>query len=261
MNSCTSLSVNRVALRVGVATVAAAAALVAPPALASAHVSVQPGEVEGGGFSVVSFRVPNEQDDANTIQLRVLLPPDQPVGSVQTTPMTGWKITTKDRTLAKPIDMFGSKISSVVSEVTWTATGPGVPPGQFQDFDLNLGPLPESGQMVFKAVQTYSGGEQVHWIDVAEDGSLEPEHPAPVLTLAPAAAADDVSASSTSGQTSQPSSPSNNAQVPEGTAMDGGSNDALPISLSVVALLVSLAALALAWRRTTGTTIPRSDAR
>ena len=136
----------RILARVGVGIGATVAAILALPGLAQAHVTVQPGTAEGGGFSVVAFRVPNERDDASTTQLRVTLPKDQPIGSVQTTPVPGWKITTATRQLDKPIEMFGEQLDTVVSEVTWTATGGGIRPGQFQDFDLSLGQLPESGE-------------------------------------------------------------------------------------------------------------------
>jgi hypothetical protein len=36
---------------------------------------------------------------------------------------------------------------------------------------------------VFKALQTYSNGEVVSWIQEATEGAEEPEHPAPVLKL------------------------------------------------------------------------------
>jgi methionine-rich copper-binding protein CopC/uncharacterized protein YcnI len=149
---------------------------------------VQPGSAEGGGFSVVAFRVPNERDDASTTQLRVTLPKDQPLGSVQTTPMPGWKITTGTRHLDKPIEMFGERLDTVVSEVTWTATDGGIRPGQFQDFNLSLGQLPKSGELVFNVLQSYSGGEKVNWNEISADPSVEPEHPAPILSITPAAA-------------------------------------------------------------------------
>ena len=60
--------------RVGIGIGATVAAILALPAVAQAHVTVQPGTAEGGGFSVVAFRVPNERDDASTTQLRVTLP-------------------------------------------------------------------------------------------------------------------------------------------------------------------------------------------
>jgi hypothetical protein len=44
--------------------------------------------------------------------------------------------------------------------------------------------------MTFKALQTYSNGERVSWIDLPAAGSSdEPEHPAPTLKLAPAGGA------------------------------------------------------------------------
>src|SRR4051795_12050672 len=123
---------------------AAIVATIAFPGIAQAHVTVQPGTAEGGSFSAVAFRVPNERDDASTTRIQVLLPTDQPIGSVQTRPMQGWKITTQKRHLAQPIDFFGTKLGSVVSKITWTATDGGLRPGQYNDFNVSLGPLPKS---------------------------------------------------------------------------------------------------------------------
>src|SRR5687768_3630695 len=97
--------------------VAATVGVVALPGIAQAHVSVQPGEVEGGGFSVVSFRVPNERDDASTTKVQVVLPEDQPLGSVRTTPIPGWTIKTTTRQLEKPIEMFGERSEEHTSEL------------------------------------------------------------------------------------------------------------------------------------------------
>ena len=55
--------------RVGVGIGGAVAAILTLPGIAQAHVTVQPSSAEGGGFSVVAFRVPNERDDASTTQL------------------------------------------------------------------------------------------------------------------------------------------------------------------------------------------------
>jgi hypothetical protein len=72
--------------------------------------------------------------------------------------------------------------------VTWTATGPasGIPPEQYQDFDLTVGPFPAKGTMTFTVDQYYSDGSVVHWDQPTPAGGVEPEHPAPVLTLAAA---------------------------------------------------------------------------
>ena len=229
--------------RAGVLLTAVGAALLASTVPASAHVSVQPGTVEGGGFSVVSFRVPNERDDAETTRVRVVLPVDQPLGSVQTTPVPGWRVSTQQRQLDEPLEMFGSEITTVVSEVTWTATAGGLRPGEFEDFPLSLGQLPESGEMVFKAVQGYSSGERVAWNEVAVDASAEPEHPAPVLTLTPPEEAPEaVGASDTAGDAGE-AAPATSADADPGTAW--------PIGLSVLALVTALVALGVGLKRRT----------
>jgi periplasmic copper chaperone A len=228
--------------RVGIGIGAAVAALLALPAVATAHVTVQPGAVEGGGFSVVSFRVPNERDDASTTQLRVTLPEDQPIGSVQTTPVPGWKITATTRQLDKPIEMFGERLDTVVSEVTWTATDGGIRPGQFQDFNLSLGQLPESGELVFNALQTYSNGEKVDWNQVSTDPAVEPERPAPILTITPAAADG-------SGATDDGSQAGQDEQIGTAAESDNGSLVTLALMFSGAALALSLVAALFAWRR------------
>jgi periplasmic copper chaperone A len=226
--------------------------VVAQPVVAAAHVTVQPGEVEGGGFSVVSSGIPNEGADANATRLQVLLPADQPLGSARPTPILGWTVATKNRTLAKPSTMFGSRISIVVSEVTWNATGRGLPTGQFQDFDLSLGGLPEAGKLVFKAVQIYSSGEKVLWNQVPTAASAEPEHPAPILTLM--APVDDAGSKVPSETATGNSSPKGSAEsdtlIPVSSRVESNSYPVLPLVLSGAPLVVSVAGVTLAWRRT-----------
>ena len=228
--------------RVGVGIGATVAAILVLPGIAQAHVTVQPGTVEGGGFSVVAFRVPNERDNASTTQLRVTLPQDQPIGSVQTTPVPGWKTTTSSRHLDKPIEMFGEHLDSVVSEVTWTATGGGIRPGQFQDFELSLGQLPKSGDLVFNTLQTYSDGEKVNWNQVSADPSVEPEHPAPILTITPAAGKEPAA-------TDQGSQAGQDDQTASGGQSGNAPNPTLSLVVSGAALALSLVAIGLAWRR------------
>jgi uncharacterized protein YcnI len=232
---------HRIFARIGIAIGATAAAILAIPAIAQAHVTVQPGTAEGGGFSVVALRVPNERDDASTTQLRVTLPEDQPIGSVQTTPVAGWKITTATRHLDKPIEMFGEQLDTVVSEVTWTATDGGIRPGQFQDFNLSLGQLPQSGELVFNTLQTYSSGEKVNWNEVSADPSVEPDHPAPILTITPA--------ENGGAATDKGSQASQDEQVTSEAQSDNASNSTLALILSGAALALSVVAAVLAWRR------------
>ena len=98
---------------------------------------------------------------------------------------------------------------SASSWTRWSQRSPGPPltaasvRGQFQDFDLSLGQLPESGKLVFNALQTYSSGEKVNWNEVSADPSVEPEHPAPILTITPAAADEAAAPTDTGSQDEQ----------------------------------------------------------
>ncbi|MEU1396142.1 YcnI family protein [Micromonospora zamorensis] len=168
---------------------AAATAVLGFAGPASAHVTVNPKEATQGGYARVAFRVPNESDTASTTKLEVVLPENAPVGSVSTMPVPGWTVATEKRKVDPPIEVHGSPITEAVSKITWTATGDaGVKPGQFQEFPVSMGPLPQVDSMVFKVLQTYSDGNISRWIDPPTPGAEEPESPAPVLTLTAAAA-------------------------------------------------------------------------
>ncbi|ROO90417.1 uncharacterized protein YcnI [Actinocorallia herbida] len=161
---------------------------VSAPALA--HVSVQPGTAEQGSWSKVTFRVPNERDDASTTKLVVELPAEYPIAFVSVKPVPGWTVEAPKSELAKPVDTGSGEITEAVSKITWS--GGKIDAGQFQEFDVTLGPLPTTtDELVFKADQTYSSGEVVKWTELTEEGAEEPEHPAPVLKLtAPAEGSD-----------------------------------------------------------------------
>ncbi|MFI5485512.1 YcnI family protein [Micromonospora echinaurantiaca] len=156
---------------------------------ASAHVTVNPKDATQGGYARIAFRVPNESDTASTTKVEVVLPENAPVGSVSTMPVPGWTVTVEKRKVDPPVEVHGSQLSEVVSKLTWTAAGnAGVKPGEFQEFPVSLGPLPQVDRMVFKTLQTYSDGNVQRWIEEPTPGAQEPESPAPVLTLTAAGA-------------------------------------------------------------------------
>jgi uncharacterized protein YcnI len=155
---------------------------------AAAHVTVNPNNATQGGYAKVAFRVPNEKATASTVKLEVALPADTPIRSVSLRPLAGWTGSTETTTLPTPITTENGEITEAVTKITWTAdAGVAIQPGQFQEFEVSLGPLPEVDQIVFKALQTYSDGDVVRWIDEPTNDGSEPEHPAPVLRLAPGA--------------------------------------------------------------------------
>src|SRR3954451_23129687 len=156
---------------------------------ASAHVTVNPNTAVQGGYTKVTFRVPNETDGADTVKVEVSLPIDTPFASVSLKPVAGWSMVAEKAKPATPIDAHGTRIDEAVAKITWTATGDAaIKPGQFQEFDVSLGPLPQVPQVVFKALQTYSDVTVVRWIDEPTTDGTEPEKPAPVLKLVAAAA-------------------------------------------------------------------------
>ena len=175
------------ARRVTAVSALAALALTTLMGTAWAHVTANPGTAQQGGYTKVSFRVPNERDTASTTQLEIDFPTDHPIASVETRPIPGWTATAQKTKLDKPIKTDDGEISEVVSKITWA--GGKIVPGSFEEFDVSMGPLPtDADELVFKALQTYDNGEVVRWIDTAPEGAPEPEHPAPVVKLTPAKA-------------------------------------------------------------------------
>lgn len=162
----------------------AAVAVFALAGPASAHVTVDPDTATKGDFTKVSFRVPTESDTASTTKIQVNLPKDTPIASVSLKPLPGWTAATVTSKLATPVKTDDGELTQAVSQITWTASkGSEIKPGQFQEFDVSLGPLPDTDQVVFKTLQTFSDGTIVRWIDEPDPSGAEPEHPAPVLKL------------------------------------------------------------------------------
>jgi uncharacterized protein YcnI len=152
-----------------------------------AHVTVHPSSLPAGSHDIeLTFRVPNERDNANTVTVQVFFPTSLPLLTVDVRPIPGWSAKVNTRNLATPVQTDDGPVSQIVSDVTWTASAAGIAPGQYQDFEVAAGSVPDrSGQLVFKALQTYSSGEIVRWIEVPTAGQPSPDLPAPVLTLRP----------------------------------------------------------------------------
>jgi uncharacterized protein YcnI len=178
--------------------VAGVAILVAAP-MASAHVEVSPEEATRGGFAELTFRVPNEMDNANTTQIQVAMPENNPIAGVSVKPVPGWTYKVDMKKLSTPIkNDDGDEVGEVVGSITWS--GGAIRPGEYQDFDVSVGPLPETDSVTFPAIQTYSNGQVVRWIDPSVEGQPEPEHPVPTLKLTKAGS--DSSSASGSGSES-----------------------------------------------------------
>lgn len=228
--------------------VLAGALWVAGAATAMAHVTVNPKEATKGGFAKFDVRVPTERPDAGTVKVELQFPEDQPIASVSVEPVPGWTYAVTKRHLDTPlVDDDGNKIEDVVSLITWTAApGNEIKPGEFMEFPISMGPLPDKADsLVFKANQTYSSGEVVRWIETEEQGKPEPEHPAPTVTLVDAKA---------SGAVSAPAAPA--APPASTTSSNGRATVALVVALIAAALAV---AAMTAGRKAASTPAPKQD--
>ena len=171
-------SIRRVAL--GAVLGLAVVVFVASPA--AAHVEVDPESVPKGSTTTFSFRVPNEEDNASTVGLEVAFPADHPIPSLSVLVKPGWTFTVEKTSLPKPVKTEFGDVTEAISKITWT--GGQIPPDGFDLFTVLGGPVPKNvNQLEFKALQTYSDGNVVQWIEPTVKGGAEPEHPAPVLEL------------------------------------------------------------------------------
>jgi uncharacterized protein YcnI len=194
--------------------------VVASPAWA--HITVHPSTLPAGSSDIeLTFRVPNERDNANTVKAQVFFPTNLPLLTVDVLPIPGWSSVVHTQSLATPVQTDDGPVSQIVTDVTWTATGPGIQPGQYEDFEVAAGSVPNKpGQLAFKALQTYSSGEIVRWIQLVTSQDPNPDTPAPILTLT-----SGTSLSSSGSAGPQPSS--------------GSSSTTTADALAIVALILS----------------------
>ena len=232
------MSTARTALRrVGTVTALTAGGLLAAAGMASAHVTVHPESyAKGATDGVLTFRVPNEEDTASTTKVQVYLPTDHPVlGVLVSPPQNGWTAKVTNTKLKTPVKTDDGTITDAVSEITWT--GGRIGAGQYQDFNVAFGQLPDdTGQLTFKTLQTYSDGKTVRWIDVAQSGADEPENPAPVLKLTAKGAEEG----------STPASSSAAPKSADSSASSASGSDSTARGLGVAGLVVGVLGLAAA---------------
>lgn len=215
---------------------------------AFAHITITPSSAQPGSTIVLTFHVPNEEAKAYTTKVDVQIPTDHPIAQLLVQPVPGWTSSVKTVTLAKPLVTDDGQFTQAVSEVIWS--GGKIAPGQFQDFSLSADPLPQGvSQLTFKAIQTYSNGDVVRWIDVSQPGQPEPDHPAPVLTLTAGAAG--TGSGGTAGTTAPPAS----------VAASGSDGTARAIAVGGAAIgLLGLVLAALSWRRAKRPAVTESPA-
>lgn len=228
-----------------VAILAASAGLMVLGAgAASAHVGVDPASTSEGGFSQLTFRVPNESETAKTSELTVTLPPETPFTSVSAKQMDGWKAEIKEAALPNPVTVNGATVTKAAASVTWTAdTAHQISQHEYQTFSISVGRLPKAGTTVMlPAAQAYTDGTVVNWNEPKVVGQPEPKHPAPsFVTTAPAGEhGHTVTAETAAISAASPASPASSGDTtPAAVAWAGLGAGLLGLATGATALMRS----------------------
>jgi uncharacterized protein YcnI len=217
--------------------------------VAAAHVTLNPNEWEAGGFARFALRVPNERDNADTIEVTVRFP--QSIISASFQPKPGWERSIKMEPLDEPVEEEGEQITEHIASVTWS--GGKIAPGEFEEFGLSFRVPETPGEdLVFPAIQTYSNGEVVRWI-----GPPDAESPAPIVTVVPAE--EPEGGGQTGATTTATTAEAEPIAASGATDEDDNGLAVVALIVGIAALLAGLGALALAWTRSgRGTPASRS---
>ncbi len=182
---------------------------------AFAHVTVKPGEVEAAARQVFSVGVPNESEAAEVVGVRLVIP--EGLESVRPNAKAGWTVEVKKT---------GEGEDAKVSELIWT--GGSVPVDQRDEF-LFQGKAPaKTGELKWKAYETYSDGTTVAWEE--EPSEKEGSKPYSVTKIV------------------EPAKPAANVSS-EAPAGDGASNGKVNLAIALGALGAILSGVALATKR------------
>ncbi|GAB3979792.1 DUF1775 domain-containing protein [Plantactinospora veratri] len=167
---------------------------------ATADVTVTPGQAVQGEAAKLTFRVTEDRAPAYTTKVELSMPESAPVA--ETYPMSDpqWapRMTMRkvDQTLG---GIHHGRVTEVVASIVWTRAGAPAAGGGPAELVVSLGPMPQTDQMTFAVTQTYSDGHVTNWNQPPSAEVPQPDFPAPVLTLAPPAAATGPTAGAASG--------------------------------------------------------------
>ena len=208
---------------------------------AGAHVTVSPASLpQGASDAILTFRVPNESTTASVVALSIQFPLAHPIVVVNPEAGSGWNVVVHSTVLPKPVTTDDGTFTSTVSEIDWS--GGSIPVGQFSEFNVLAQGLPTgTALLTFKAVQLYSDGTVVSWIQVPTKAAPNPAHPAPTLVLT---APGKGSSESTPGSGAAAATPSVSTGSTSGT-ISSSDNGLAVASLVLAAFALAVAGLAI----------------
>jgi uncharacterized protein YcnI len=150
-------------------------------AVASAHIVVRPSEVLPGTYQTFNVSVPNERDIA-VAMVKVLIP--DTIKSATPTVKPGWTIT---------VEKTGEGETAQTTAITWSEGS--VPAGQRDDFSFSAKTPDTTGELTWKAYQTYADGVTVAWDQktTTEDSESTTSGPSSTTNIVKETAADQAS--------------------------------------------------------------------
>ncbi|MEV5440167.1 DUF1775 domain-containing protein [Streptomyces sp. NPDC052682] len=162
----------RGARRLGVLTAVAFAALLTTAGPAAAHTEVEADGARAlGQYVELTFTAESESASAGISELEVILPQGlTPKDITYEEGPKGWKLAPTGR--------------------GYTVSGPKLAVGEDAEYVVTVRQLPDTEELVFKTLQTYSDGQVDRWIELEEEADEHGHghgHPAPRLKLEPAA--------------------------------------------------------------------------
>jgi periplasmic copper chaperone A len=151
------------------AAAASAAVVLVAGGIASAHIDPDPIAMQAGAAGTVAFNVEHGCEGSPTTSMKFEIPDG--VTGVSAVDKEGWT-------------------SSITGDTLEYSGGP-LAADEEDHFDIAFTAPAQAGDIRFPVIQTCEVGE-LAWIEVAEDGAAEPEHPAPTIkiTEGPPTAAD-----------------------------------------------------------------------
>jgi uncharacterized protein YcnI len=148
-------------LKHAVATgVASAIVLLIAAGIASAHIDPDPSAMEAGTSATVAFNVEHGCNGSSTTSMKFQVPDG--VSGVAPVDKTGWTATLTGNVL----EFKGGPLAA----------------DQPDHFDISFTAPSQPGDIRFPVIQTCEQGE-LAWIEVAQEGAPEPEHPAPTIKI------------------------------------------------------------------------------
>ncbi|GIT78361.1 hypothetical protein LLS1_00300 [Leifsonia sp. LS1] len=203
---------------------------------------VTPDSATPGSYATLTFKVPTESATAGTVKLVVDLPTATPFTSVSYQPIPGWTASVDTETLATPVKTDDGTITEAPVRITWTAdNGTQIAPGQFQEFTISAGAVPDTGSILLPTHQYYSDGSVVDWADKTPASGKEPEHPAPTLYVNDPAPAEEGGTMTTQVETTG-TTPASTSAGTAATAVSIGLGIG-GLALGAIALVISVLAL------------------